>query len=173
MIEGGAGGLDIVQLTVRKDLFERMQRLAVPLIDDFDSILEKLIVNWEEAHQASVERTSRNADTKYLVTGRGDRLPVGAELRASYTPRQSGKTWDFVARVGERGIEFDNKVFRDPSPAGEHAKRLAGAKGNATRTNGRRFWKVLDQRTDTWVRIEDVAGGQDDDPPIDLSALFD
>ena len=90
---------------------------------------------------------------KGFVTSRGTTIPFG-KLRATYHRRGSSKRYNFDAVVTENGIEFDGKVFDDPSSAAIHAKKIAGAEGSAASTNGWNFWDYFDENGKQWVPID-------------------
>lgn len=150
------------------DVFERLQRLAVPLVDDVGSVIRRVLDEWEDqarpkpreardpqpAQPPDVPDRDGNTEEEYFRTSRGVLLPLG-ELRASYRPRGKSRS-DFQATVTARGIEFAGRVFDDPSPAGILAKELAGAVGQATATNGWRFWEYFDTRTRAWTPIAEL-----------------
>lgn len=151
---------DQVTISIGSHVFARLQRLAVPLVDDTSSVVEKLIDHWEssvlsrstipesgpptktESRQPSVQ-----AAPEVWRSSRGDELPVGAPLQAEYL----GKT--FRATVEKFGIRFAGKLYENLSPAGAAAKGQLGRKGRAASTNGRDFWKIQDPVSRRWVPI--------------------
>ncbi len=64
----------------------------------------------------------------------------------------------FEAVVTVSGIEFAGETYDDPSPAGVRAKELAGASGQATATNGWRFWEYYDKKMGAWTSIGSLRG---------------
>jgi hypothetical protein len=155
-----------ISVELDKDVFERLQRHAVPLQDDASSVVRRILDRLEQEDAfvlpASVETrtpvegppapdTASHEARSYFRTSRGVKIPFG-KLRASYKPH--GKTRSsFEAQVTTRGIEFAGEIYDDPSPAGVRAKELAGVKGQATATNGWRFWEYLDERANAWVSV--------------------
>lgn len=138
-----------VTVAISKPVFERLQRLAAPLVDTTDIIIERLLDYWEAR---PIEKTSpvnspSVATTVLWKSSRGDVLPVGTELRGTYL----GKT--FTAQVERTGIRFHGKLYDNLSPAAIAAKNLAGTKGKAASTNGRDFWRFQDPTTGQWVPV--------------------
>lgn len=138
-----------VTVAISRPIFERLQKLAAPLVDTPDIVIARLLDHWE-AHP--IEKTPPH--NSYLIatrvfwkSSRGDVLPVGTELRATYL----GKT--FTAQVERPGIRFHGKLYDNLSPAAIAAKNLAGTKGKAASTNGRDFWKFQDPATGQWVPV--------------------
>lgn len=141
---------DLVNVPISSFVFARLQRLAVPLVDDTSSVIEKLIDYWETN---SLDSKTPNVPTAPVAKSdvwrslRGDTLPVGATLQAEYL----GKT--FRATVEKKGIRFNGKVYDSPSAAGVAAKGQFGRTGRAASTDGRTFWKIQDPASGRWVAI--------------------
>jgi hypothetical protein len=159
--------METLQVPVRKDIFERLQKLAVPLVDDVNAVLDRLLMHWESSRpsapivtpkaQASVTSSaatllSRNAHEVWICS-RGEALPIGAELRADYL----GKT--YRAKVTSLGIEFNGKHYDNPSSAGIAVKNGAGTRGSAASTNGWEFWEILEPDGKRWISIDAVRKG--------------
>jgi len=140
---------ELVTGAISKPVFERLQKLAAPLVDTTDTVIERLLSFWESrsTEKATPINSSSTATSVFWKSSRGDALPVGMELRGPYL----GKT--FTAQVERGGIRFHGKLYENLSPAATAAKNLAGTKGKAANTNGRDFWKFQDPATGQWVPV--------------------
>lgn len=140
-----------ISVPISSTVFTRLQRLAIPLVDDTSSVIEKLIDHWEASppDNSAPDAPQKSAQPKYEVwrSPRGDTLPVGATLQAEYL----GKT--FRATVEKKGIRFGSEVYGSPSSAGVAAKGQLGRTGRAASTDGRTFWKIQDPNSGRWVTI--------------------
>lgn len=136
-------------VVISKPLFERLQKLAAPLVDTTDTVIERLLDYWE----SHPKDTKTNKKSDYIVTpkfwksSRGDVLPVGAELKGTYLSKS------YTAVVERGGIRFHGKLYDNLSPAAIAAKHLAGTTGDAANANGRVFWKFRDPATHQWVPV--------------------
>lgn len=143
--------MEAVQVSIKKEVFESLKRLAEPLVDDTNSVIERLINHWEscpptpETKIAGIKLVKPPAEWR---STRGERFPIGAKLRALYL------RYTFEATVTTRGIEFNGKVYNNPSSAGIAAKESVGTTGDAANTNGWDFWKMLEPATNRWVSIK-------------------
>lgn len=156
---------DSINIPISVAVFARLQRLAIPLVDDTSSVIEKLVDHWEtNPPKQSAPNNLANMPTKTDVwrSPRGDVLPIGATLQAEYL----GKT--FQATVERTGIRFCGKVYDSPSPAGVAAKGQLGRIGRAASTDGRTFWKIQDPNTGRWVTIASLRPAQH----IDTNAIL-
>ncbi|MCZ7560605.1 MAG: hypothetical protein M5U30_11530 [Burkholderiaceae bacterium] len=146
--------METVPVPIRKDVFEKLQQLAEPLVDDASSVIARLIAHWEHAKPSSrfaetVAATSRPATVpRYWTSARGEKLLVGTKLRAKYLKHL------FEAEVTEDGIRFNETTYDNPSSAGVAAKNAVGTTGKAASTNGWEFWEMLDQNSRRWVSID-------------------
>lgn len=154
-----------ILVEIDRDLFMRLQKLAVPLVDTVGTVIARMLDEWETLQDKSKsgappstaagaeDRISevRQAEIDYFETSRKVKIPLG-KLQASYKPRGQSRRY-LEALVTPRGIEVDGRVFDDPSPAGAHAKRTAGADSSASITNGWSFWEYLDESSGTWVSL--------------------
>jgi hypothetical protein len=140
---------EFIQMTIKKDVFERLQKLATPLVDDTSSVITKLIDSWDKVKQQKNTQINQAGAAKYFICSRGERLPIGTKLRAIYRRREFG------ARVDASGIVFEGKGYNNPSLAGIEAKRSHGAVGNAANTNGWTFWEYFDDITGHWRSLDD------------------
>ena len=140
--------MDTVQILIRRDVFERLQQLATPLVDDVNSVIARLIKNWEASPQKPAAPIPSTSGTQIWRSSRGEAFPVGIELRSSYL----GKSYS--AKVTAAGIELNGKVYDNPSKAGIAVKHIAGTRGRAASTNGWDFWEMLDPATKRWVSID-------------------
>lgn len=141
--------MDVVQVPIRREVFERLKTLAEPLVDDASSVIERLLGHWDGvphgpgyAHiklQTSAPQEWRSA--------RGERFPIGVALRAKYLHHQ------FDAKVTAGGIEFNGKLYDNPSSAGIAAKESVGTVGKAASTNGWDFWEMNEPKSNRWVSI--------------------
>lgn len=140
---------DQIDVPISSKVFARLQRLAVPLVDDTNSVIEKLIDHWEASPPSAnaAPQSNEKSTTEVWRSPRGDVLPVGAPLQAEYL----GKT--FRATVEKKGIRFAGKVYGNLSAAGVAAKGQLGREGRAASTNGRDFWKIQDPVSEQWLPI--------------------
>jgi hypothetical protein len=140
--------MEVVQVPVKKEVFESLKRLAEPLVDDASSVIERLINHWEKsppaATKAALQVPGLAAEWR---SARGERFPIGAKLRARYLRHT------FEANVTINGIEFNGKTYDNPSSAGIAAKKTVGTVGKAASTNGWDFWEMLEPSTKRWVSI--------------------
>ena len=141
--------MEVVQVPVRREVFERLKALAEPLVDDASSVIERLIAHWESVpHGPRVRHiVLPEPGPAEWRSARGERFPVGAQLRAKYLGHK------FEAAVTAHGIEFAGKTYDNPSSAGIAAKESVGTKGKAASTNGWDFWEMLDPASKRWVSI--------------------
>ena len=140
-------------IEIESHVFEKLQGLATPLVDDANSVIEKLIVHWESTHSGPNPTTpaAPTSGDEVFMLSRGEKIRVGLKLRARYKGRA------YEARVTQNGIEFENNFYDSPSAAGIAAKRSAGAKGSAANTNGWGFWKYYDERRRDWFSLKDFS----------------
>ena len=141
--------MEVVQVPVKKEVFEGLKRLAEPLVDDASSVIERLIKHWEKSPPAATKAASQGPGTPAeWRSARGERFPIGAKLRARYLRHA------FEAIVTINGIEFNGKTYDNPSSAGIAAKESVGTVGKAASTNGWDFWEMLEPSTKRWVSID-------------------
>lgn len=150
-----------IQIYVRHEVFEKLKRLAEPLVDDTSTVIDRLVRHWETNPPKNVRESAPEA-AELWRSSRGDVLPVGAPLQGRY----KGKT--FAAVVARNGIRFEGKVFPTLSAAAVAAKGLAGTKGDAASTNGRDFWTLRDPNGDHWVPISTLRPHK----PVDANKLL-
>lgn len=155
---------DLIDVPISSKVFARLQRLAVPLVDDTNSVIARLINHWEAnpPNSSATPKSSLKATVDVWRSPRGDVLPVGAALQAEYL----GKT--FHATVEKKGIRFAGKLFGNLSAAGVAAKGQLGRKGRTASTNGRDFWKIQDPVSEQWLPITSLRPSQ----RIDADALL-
>lgn len=143
--------MEEIKITISAKLYERLQAIAVPLIDNEESLIEKLIDYWETQPpnqttlpEEPLPQTWRTRD--------GDVLVVGETLKAKYLRRQ------FEARVEMNAIVFDGNHYRSLSAAGRAVKKKTGKTGTTRITNGRQFWKGKNSIGQFVKVIERLAG---------------
>ena len=156
---------ETISVSISSSVFARLQRLAIPLVDDTSSVIEKLMDHWEAKPPVSTVPnvpTTTAAKSEFWRSPRGDTLPIGALLQAEYL----GKT--FRATVEKKGIRFGGKIYDSPSPAGVAAKGQLGRTGRAASTDGRTFWKIQDPNSGRWVPIASLRPAQH----IDANAML-
>jgi len=134
-----------VTIDIDSELFQKLQSLAVPLVDNTDSVINKLLDHWEQNHKAE-EKTDLSTEEEWM-TPRGEKLLVGTRLRAYY----NGK--EFTAEVTRSGIFVQGETFNSPSAAAIHAKNLANVTGASASTNGWKFWEYWDEAEQMWRGI--------------------
>lgn len=145
--------VELVQVAVRRDVFERLKALAEPLVDDAGSVIRRLIAHWETVPHGPRVRHIGLPEPGPSVrrSARGERFPVGAPLRAKYL----GHTFDDIVTMG--GIEFAGRTCDNPSPAGIAAKESVGTTGRAAGTNGWGFREMLAPTSSKrWVSINEL-----------------
>lgn len=147
--------MDNLNIAVSVNVFEKLQRLATPLVDDPSSVIERLIEHWEATSpKAPQERHDQvRSPLQLWVSCRGEAFRVGTDLRATYLG------FTYLAKVTEQGIEFNGEAYDSPSSAGRAIKRAAGARGRAASTNGWDFWEMLDPEVKRWVSINVLRSG--------------
>ncbi|MGA7949003.1 MAG: hypothetical protein WCA45_02455 [Thiobacillaceae bacterium] len=155
---------DSINVPISSSIFVRLQRLAIPLVDNTSSVIEKLIDHWEANPPDSAPQIAPAAKASADVwrSPRGDVLPVGAPLQGEYL----GKT--FRATVEKKGIRFGGKLYDSPSAAAVAAKEQLGRKGRAASTDGRKFWKIRDPMSGRSIPIAALRPAQH----IDAEALL-
>ncbi|SRR6266540_123979 len=142
--------MEVVQVPLKREVFERLKSLAEPLVDDASSVVERLIKHWESAPPAPRTRTIVLPEPGPAVwrSARGEKFPVGTKLRARYLSHT------FEATVTTSGIEFNGRPYDNPSSAGIAAKESVGTRGKAASTNGWDFWEMQDPNSKRWVSID-------------------
>lgn len=140
---------ELITVAISKPLFERLQKLAAPLVDTTDTVIERLLDFWESrlAEKIVPTNSSSTATPALWKSSRGDELLVGKELRGVYRDKT------FTAHVERGGIRFHGKLYDNLSPAAIAAKNLVGTKGKAASTNGRDFWKLQDTTSGQWIPV--------------------
>jgi len=138
-----------IQIHVRREVFEKLKRLAEPLVDDTSTVIDRLIRHWE-TNPPKHARESAPEVPELWRSSRGDVLPVGSPLQGRY----KGRT--FAAVVARNGIRFEGKVFPTLSAAAVAAKGSTGTKGDAASTNGRDFWALRGPDGNHWVPISSL-----------------
>jgi hypothetical protein len=142
--------METVQIGVRPAVFQKLQKLAVPLVDDTSSVIERLIEHWEKNPPSvtpSAVAKPAQKEQQFWTSSRGEALPVDGELRARYF----GKTYS--AKVTPNGIEYNGKTYNNPSAAAIAVKNTAGTKGDSAATNGWDFWEIYSPQTKQWRAI--------------------
>ena len=154
-----------ISISITSELFQRLQSLAVPLVDDTSSVIEKLIDHWESNRpDGTTQKTSASTGARMEVwrSSRGDALPVGTALEAEYLKKT------FRAKVEKGGIRLNGQIYDSPSAAGRAAKEQCGRKGAAASTDGRTFWKIQEPNTGRWIPLAALRPAQ----VIDVEAML-
>jgi hypothetical protein len=120
------------------DVFADLQSRARPLVDDVNSVLRRLL---------KAGRPNEVAPVREIVLSRGERLPIGLKLRATF----QGQV--FHAEVTEGGISFDGTDYPSPSAAARAVKRSVGVTERGSHTNGWDFWQYLDPERGAYFRL--------------------
>lgn len=157
--------MQTVQIDVRQSVFQKLQKLAIPLVDDTSSVIERLIEHWENNPPhvtTSVVAKPAQKERQFWISSRGEALPVDAELRARYF----GKTYS--AKVTLNGIEYNGKTYNNPSAAAIAVKNTAGTKGDSAATNGWDFWEIYNPQTKQWGPISALRKAK----KVDVQALL-
>lgn len=141
--------METVQVQLHREVFERLKLIAEPLVDDTNSVVERLLKHWESAPPGPRTRTIVLPEPGPVVwrSARGEKFPIDTKLRARYL----GHT--FEAMVTSNGIKFKDHTYDNPSSAGIAAKESVGTQGNAASTNGWDFWEMQDPESKQWVSI--------------------
>ena len=147
--------MEIIQVPLKREVFERLKALAEPLVDDASSVVERLISHWESAPPGPRRRTFVLSEPGPAVwrSARGEKFLVGTRLRATYLKHT------FEATVTSGGIEFGEQAYDNPSSAGIAAKESVGTKGKSASTNGWDFWEMEDPKTKRWISIDMLRKG--------------
>lgn len=148
--------MEIIQVPIKREVFERLKALAEPLVDDASSVVERLISHWESAPPGPRTRTIVLPEPGPAVwrSARGEKFLVGTRLRATYLKHK------FDATVTSGGIQFGGHTYDNPSSAGIAAKESVGTKGKSASTNGWDFWEMEDQKTKRWISIDVLRSGR-------------
>ena len=131
-----------ISIQINSRLFHRLQSVAEPLIDDTDSVIEKLLSHWETS-PPSLQGNGKN----FWISPRGERFPIGTKFRAEYDGEK------FEAVIMKSGIFFSGETFSSPSAAAIHAKKMQGLLGTSANTNGWKFWEYWDEESQAWLSI--------------------
>lgn len=149
--------METVSIPVSRAIFERLQKIAVPLVDDAGAVIERLIDHWESSPPVSGRSSGGSAppvangpEAHVWRSSRGEVFPVGAQLRASY------RGHELRATITAEGIEFGGKTYDNPSSAGIAAKNSAGVTGDAAATNGWKFWEIQGPGGRHWAPIDEL-----------------
>lgn len=149
--------MDKVQISLRRDVFERLEAIAEPLVNDASTVIERLVKHWETWRpcHATGEMVLAEQGPRWWRTPGGKRLLVGTKLRARY----AGHTFD--ATVVTDGIEFNGRTYNSPRSAAIAANKSIGTCAQAARTSGLDFWALEHAQTKRWVSIDslDETGG--------------
>lgn len=135
-------------LTVSNEIFARLQALAIPLVDNPNSIIERLISHWESHPPVS---SATVAAIESWHSSRGDVLRVGTKLQASFRKEI------FYATVEKEGIRFDGVLYSSLSSAGQAVKKNNGATDTAAITNGRHFWQLQHHISGNWISVKELS----------------
>jgi hypothetical protein len=145
--------METVQVSLSKDVFVKLQEIAEPLIDDINSVIERLINNHLESLSLSskirIESSSSN-NSEFWRSNRGEQFKVGTKLSANY----KGKSYNATIQID--GINFEGNLYDSPSAAGVAVKKSAGITGSALSTDGWSFWNMLEPDSNQWVSINTV-----------------
>jgi len=136
-----------VNIELNEELFEQLQSLAIPLVDDLNTVISRLIEHWE--NNPPTETTGHKPKNSWWLTPRGEKLPINTEIRARYNGEE------FKGKILKTGIFFEGETFTSLSAAGIAAKKknfneLSDASAS---TNGWRFWEYFDKETKRWRSI--------------------
>ena len=136
-----------VNIELNKELFEQLQSLAVPLVDDFNSVISRLIDNWES--NPPQKNTENKPANSWWLTPRGEKLPVNTQIRARYNGEE------FKGKILQTGIFFEGETFTSFSAAGIAAKKknFKDLSDASASTNGWRFWEYFDEQTKNWRSV--------------------
>lgn len=142
-----------VTVEINKEIFERLQSLAIPLVDDLGSVMSRLIDHWEKT--PSKEGKNANQSKSWWTSARGERLPIGTELRARYNGEE------FKGKVLGSGIFFGDETFNSPSAAAIAAKKknFTELTNAGASTNGWKFWEYSDEKSKSWRSVSDFKAG--------------
>jgi hypothetical protein len=146
--------METVSIPVSRAIFERLQKLAVPLVDDASAVIERLIDHWESSppvsgtSSGSAPPAANGPEAHVWRSSRGEVFPVGVHLRAFY------RDHELRATITPEGIEFAGKAYDNPSSAAIAAKNSVGVTGDAAATNGWKFWEMQGPGGQRWVPID-------------------
>jgi hypothetical protein len=144
--------METVQITLNLEIFEKLKQIAEPLVDDPNSVINRLIEHWmsDPPHPRKPTIILPEPSLPSWRSSRGEKFTIGTLLRASYR----GHT--FSARITPSGIEFDGKTYSNPSSAGIAAKKTIGVEDSAANTNGWSFWEMQEPDSNQWISINTV-----------------
>ena len=138
--------MDSVNVLVKQELFERLKGIAEPLVDDVNSVLERLLNHWDATGGA--RRVAPRGERQVWRSARGEEIEVGTKLRAKYLKVL------YEAEVTADGIEFDGVTYDNPSSAAIAVKRAAGTGAKSANTNGWDFWEFRNPKTRLWAALD-------------------
>ena len=143
--------METIEVSLKREIFEKLKLIAEPLVDDTSSVIERLLKHWESTRPITSTPTTSSALTPQLWRStRGEQFIVGSKLRAHYRGH-----W-FQAVITANGIEFEDKVYDNPSSAGIAAKKSIGINESAANTNGWSFWNMQIPNSNQWVSINTI-----------------
>jgi len=142
-----------ITVEINKAIFERLQSLAIPLVDDLGSVMSRLIDHWEKTPPK--EGKNANQSKSWWTSARGERLPVDTELRARYNGEK------FKGKILSSGIFFEGATFNSPSAAAIAAKKknFTELSDASASTNGWKFWEYFDEKSKSWRSVSDFKAG--------------
>ena len=144
--------METVIVNLNKDIFEKLQEIAEPLVDDINSVINRLINHLDSSPVTSEIKVESSSliTPEFWRSSRGEQFIVGTKLSANY----KGKAYN--ANIQINGINFEGKIYDSPSSAGVAVKKYAGTSGSALSTDGWSFWSMLEPNSNQWVSINKV-----------------
>jgi hypothetical protein len=141
-----------VQVILNLETFEKLKQIAEPLVDDTNSVIDRLIEHWKSDPPHPRKRTILLPEPSPPMwrSSRGEKFLIGTQLKASY------RGHNFSAKITSSGIEFNQKNYTNPSSAGIAAKKSIGVDDSAANTNGWSFWEMQEPGSNQWVSINTV-----------------
>lgn len=138
-------------VTISYELFKRLQRHAVPLVDTVEEVIERALdaLDGADANASSPVPGGPTPPGSDLVSYVG-RVPHGTSLRMVY------KGVEYFAEVHDGKVVWDGKRFKSLSDAAVAVIRSTGS--DRPTENGWRVWQAQDS-TGKWTPLVDLRDG--------------
>lgn len=146
-----------IQIAVSESVYTRLQTIARPFIDTTPGMVIERLLDERQPRAVVVEAAnhlslfhSATFETKQGLTWpyNGHAFPVGSELFKEY------KGQEFWAKIVEKGIEYDGKVYKSPTAAAKAVKNAWGITGSAAEVNGKQFWEIRVPGSSRFIRLD-------------------